>query len=506
MRHLKFLVCLLALSACTLNNGYETMNAILQKAEAIYQHPDGERYDTEQADTLQISPELNKAADFFVSKKDYKNAAKAYLFYGYAQKEENDKVSAMHSFKDAEHYGNIAGDSLTTARAQYNIAHILSDEMDFDESLAIAYNANKNFGNNYAELALLHNLMSISYIIQKKYDDAETHLKQALAYAEQGQSIKAKTKILNNYSVFYREQKKYRDAIDYLTLLKSIDTDSTLTLMFYHNMSTIYTYSDDYDSAAYYAQKALDLSKTIKVKPQTELSIYFFSYFIAKKQGKYQQALEYFEKNDMLKNKIQKEIENKNLYNIQRKYDYEALQNKMNRQIIQKQRIILVISLLLLLVSLIVIGLLLRQKKILKEDEKIRKELDQTKEELKNSIKPEVVEKELSRQLHLIITANRIAERADDFKKEWSPLVHKINNGKDNMFDAAVIAIERVYPNMHAIIKNKYPDLNETEAKVMLLSCSDLTNAEIGHILGLSVHSVNKSKTEIRKKICDKTE
>lgn len=155
----------------------------------------------------------------------------------------------------------------------------------------------------------------------------------------------------------------------------------------------------------------------------------------------------------------------------------------------------------MLLASIIVIGLLVRQKKILKEDERIRKELNKTKEELQKSVKAEVVEKELSRQIHLIITANQIAKNAADFKKEWSPLVYKINNEKDNMFEAATIAIERVYPDMYATIQNKYPKLNETEAKVMLLSCSDLSNKEIAGILGLSIHTVNKCRSEINRKI-----
>ena len=172
----------------------------------------------------------------------------------------------------------------------------------------------------------------------------------------------------------------------------------------------------------------------------------------------------------------------------------------MNQKIIQKQRIILTISFILLLVSIVVIVLLARHKKILKEDERIRKELDEMKEELQKSIKPEIIADEISRQLRLIISANRIAMHANDFRKEWSPLVYKINNEKDSMFEAASVVIERVYPGMFSAILKKYPNLNETESKVLFLSCTDLTNAEIGDILGLTVHTVNKSKSEIRKK------
>ena len=70
--------------------------------------------------------------------------------------------------------------------------------------------------------------------------------------------------------------------------------------------------------------------------------------------------------------------------------------------------------------------------------------------------------------------------------QQGSSLVYKINNEKRNMFEASVIAIERVYPDMYSVIRHNY---------------SDLTNTEIGYILGLSVHSVNKSRSEIRRKI-----
>lgn len=478
---------------------YEAMNAILLQADTIYQHPDGEIFDTCYTDAYQLLPELINAARFFVARHDNEKAAQTFLFCGYAQKEANDKASAMKSFKDAELYGNLSGDSLTTARAQFNIAKFMMADFEYDEVFDIAAIAENNFQNHYDEQAFVQNLIASAYILQKNYEIAELHLKQGLAFAEKGHSSRAKHKILNNYSVFYREQGNYEQAIHCLKQNME-EAESNALAINYLNIGMIYIYSNQFDSAAFYTQKALDLSKLINIKPETEVSIYFSLYYIAKMQENYPLALSYHEIHEKLLYKIQTGIAKKTLYNIQQQYDYEALQNKMNKQIIQKQRIILVVSFLLLGASIIVIGLLLRQKKIIKDDERIRQELDKTKEELQNSIKPEVLEEELSRQLRLIIKANRIAKTADDFKKEWSTLVYKINNEKDSMFEAAVVAIERVYPEMYRTIKMKYKNLNETDSKVMLLSCSDLTNTEIGYILDLSVHSVNKSRSSINKK------
>ena len=494
-----FFITLLACNSS--NEEYGIMCAVLRKAETIYQHPDGERFDSTDADTLLMLHELECAAAFFAEKKDFEKTAKVSLYSGYALKEINDMASAIKFFKDAEHYGNIAKDTLTVARAQYNIARVLFYENMYDESISLLKTIDSKFGDNHIERAFVHNLMATSYIVKKEYEIAELCLQKSLEYAEKEKSTKVKSMALNNYSVLYRQQRKYKEAID--CLLKNIEseTDSAQMLMFNLNMGNIYIYDNQYDSAAFYIKKAQELADIIKVKPTTKVSIYFSLYYIAKKQGNYQLSLSYHEQHESLQYQIQKELEKNNIYRIQRQYDYEALQNRLNKQIIDKQRVILIFSFILLIVSTVVIVLLVHQKNILKENKEIKQKLEKTKEELQNSIKLEIVEKELSRQLHLIITANRISERADDFKKEWKPLIHKINNEKDNMFEAALLAIECVYPDMYSVIRQKYPDLNDTEAKVLLLSCSDLTNAEIGYVIGLTVHSVNKSKSEIRRKI-----
>ncbi len=496
------LVVLMPLIACNpSDNEYDDMCNILHQVETIYQHPDGDRYDSEICDTIDLIPELTKTIAFFAEKSDYGKTAQGSLYCGYAQLEKDDKASAIKQFKNAEHYAGMSGDSLTMARAQFNIAKLWYYEKTYNDLLSIASIASKNFGNNYTELGFLNNLIASSFIIQKEYSTAEIYLQKALDYANKGNSARAIRKILNNYSVFYREQGKYDDAIYCLLQMKDFITDSTQLTMYYLNIGTIYVYNDDYNNADSYTQKALDLSKSVKTKPETKVSIYFLISYIKEKQELFKQSLDFYKKYSTLQYQIQKEKETKNIYRIQRQYDYEVLQNTLNEKIINKQRIILIISLLLLSVSIVVIILLVRQKNILKENKEIKQELDITKEKLQQSVKPEVVEEELSRQLHLIITASRINGRANDFTKEWGPLIYKINNEQATMFEAAVIAIERVYPDMYTTILQKYPNLNDTESKVLLLSCSDLTNTEIGYILGLSVHSVNKSRSEIRKKI-----
>lgn len=491
----------MALIACNSSDDeYNYMINTLQQAENIYQHPDGERFEYPGADSIQISYDLAKATEYFVDRNDYLNAAIASLYYGYTNMEINDKTSAMKAFKNAENYSKIAGDTLIMAHSIYNIARLLFIDHMPKDAIPLLKTADTLYCNHYMEKSHVQNLLALSYCLLKDYTNADIFINKGIEYAQIADSPESLWNIINNQSVIYREQEEYDKAINSLLQNRS-DTDSTHMLMFDLNLGSIYLYDDQYDSAAYYIHKALDIAEMHRVKPETKVTIYFYLYYILKKQGDFQQSLAYHEKHESLQYQIQKEKETKNIYRIQRQYDYEVLQNTLNEKIINKQRIILIISLLLLSVSIVVIILLVRQKNILKENKEIKQELDKTKEELQKSVKPEVVEEELSRQLHLIITASRINGRANDFTKEWGPLIYKINNEQATMFEAAVIAIERVYPDMYTTILQKYPNLNDTESKVLLLSCSDLTNTEIAYILGLSVHSVNKSRSEIRRKI-----
>ena len=47
----------------------------------------------------------------------------------------------------------------------------------------------------------------------------------------------------------------------------------------------------------------------------------------------------------------------------------------------------------------------------------------------------------------------------------------------------------------------KQADLTETEIKVCLLSCSDLSNAEIAEFLELRINTVNQTRSNLRKKL-----
>lgn len=70
-------------------------------------------------------PDLADASEYYKRKGDLDQAAHAAMLYGFDQKNFGDPKAATNSFKKAELYALMKGDSLTAARADYHIGDLL---------------------------------------------------------------------------------------------------------------------------------------------------------------------------------------------------------------------------------------------------------------------------------------------------------------------------------------------------------------------------------------------
>jgi len=275
-------------------------------------------------------------------------------------------------------------------------------------------------------------------------------------------------------------------------------------LILYLNLGKTYFKANEVDSAARYYQRVEEILSSTdvnNVKKETKLSAYRALSDFAERQNNAPLALQYRVNHENVLYDVMILRQNQTIYRIQRQYDYESLQNVMNRKIIQRHFTIMIISILLLIATIIVLVLQVRHKQLLKSEKEMKQQLDVLKQDLSQTVKSSVFDQEISSRLRLIILAQRTALKENDPKKEWQPLVMKIMNGKDDSFEAARSVLETAYPLLYSTIKENYPNLTETEAKVCLLSCSDLSNTEIAELLRLSVNTVNQNRSNLRKKL-----
>jgi len=490
--------------------------------------------------TLSTSPELERAAAYYAKKKLYDKAAHAALYSGFVQQHYNEKEAAMRSFKEAEQYGRLAVDSLTVAQAEYWIGKMLYDDYMEAKAITILNTADKYFGTQYGERAFVQNLEAVAYMVLKELDSADFCLKKSLAYAEQSQSQKAKRKALNNYAVYYRLKGNFSQAIICLRQIANETslTDAEKTLLYLNLGNTFATFGAS-DSAAVYYQYMEEFLPMADIKDDTKVSAYGALARFAESQGNAAVALQHFKTQKESLSKVLSNIEKRSVFRIQQQYDYESLQNEMNRKLIQKQRIITLFS-ILIIIGLIVLSVSqFRLAKIRKEESETKanlfhfiqqnKELTQKSEEqkqnqiylaqkhkeseqayedlLKEKTKQEQTSAEYGEKLSLALKKEQstmlrlhlfLQNQGDE---ELLKKLEKTVFGKKSHLDAMMENVDCIYPQLREIVKQENLGLDENEQLDVIMSYFNISRQDEALLLDKTTDMVDKIRNRSRKKI-----
>ena len=302
------------------------------------------------------------------------------------QLDSGNKAEALQLFKDAEHYSLLANDTLTVAYARYNIARCLGYYADKQETVSLLRSAAEGFSDDYANRAEALRELGDFYQIHSQFDSAEYYLEQAIVYAEQSGSTKAKRDVLSAFHTMYFNAGDYEKSADYLSQFwqtSITDADDNLLMYYYHDMGNIYYACGYLDSADYYYGRLEEL--VTHADPNEDTWFYYgvLSDY-AEECGDYETACKYgclYEEGNNLREIEQQE---NNLALISHKYDSEVMRNELNRKIIIKQRIIVIVSLVatLVLAALLVSQIRLARRR--KREAEINAELFHFKQQNKD--------------------------------------------------------------------------------------------------------------------------
>lgn len=456
----------------------EHIGVAFEQAQHIY--GEGEN------DTVLFIPELDKASAYYARKKDYRRAALSALYQGYAEKDYNRTV-AMNAFKVAERYGKLIHDSLTVARAQYQMGNMLCNDGVLNDALMMFKNSTVNFGNRYTEKALVLNAEACTYILLNDYANADTCLSQSLFFAEQGFSEGAKQKTLNNYAVLYRVKGEYDKALDYLKMVKpQNDQQKVLNQL---NFGNVFLAIGEMDSAAYYFSQMENLLSEVNIKDETKASAYASLSRFAERQGDYAKAVECLKNKELYIVKVKDRIEKDGLYRVQQQYDYETFRNEMSEKIIVRQRIILLMSLVVLFVFLLLI-ILQKRMAVIQKREKEAKE--RTLLYLQQYFA--ILEKQGQTMQKLAIVMDN---------KEDKALLDNLRAtvfGKKEPWEAMMEIFDTLHPKERERIRRQYPKLTEMEQKVIILSYFNVSRQDEALFLKTSIHTIDKLRISVKKK------
>ena len=456
---------------------------------------------------LSTGPELEYAANYFANKNQFDKAAHAALYSGFVQQHYEEKEAAMRSFKKAEQFGIIATDSLTMARAEYKMGKLLYYDGMEQEALVILKLAEKNMKNWHKDLALVKNLMAVCYMVQDDYGNAENCLQQSLSLAKKSYSEGVRQKALNNLAVLFRIQGEYKRALACLKqTVEGSDSNEQELLLYYLNMGKTFIAAADIDSAAHYLSQLEALLQKADVKAETKASAYSILCQFTENQGDVLLAEKYRAKREELLSKIIYQRQEQNIYRIQRQYDYESLQNKMNQEHAQIQRVIAIGTVFLLcLVALFLYRSSLRNKKEAEVNANLFHFMQQNKT---------LVESNMAQERRVFDTTQQLSDMYFAKFKTMQKLSFSIENPKNKIalkelekqvfgdgehWDGIKEVIDALYPGLWESITYKYPEMDEMERRVFILSRFKLPRMEEAALLGISTSVLDKLRTRVHK-------
>lgn len=473
------------------------MNMSLMQSKAIFTHPDGERRELSsriKAKKIYTMPELERAADYYAAKEEYHKASYAALYSGYVLRELRADDESMVFFKEAVKYAELIGDSLAFARASYNVAKLLYQKFLNEEALPVIKSADAYFGTQYDERALALNLIGCIKVNSLSFDEAENCFKQSIVYSQLSNSQIAYKKAMGNLSVCYREQGRYDDAINCVRQIKA-GTDTIRLFLNNMNFGKLYTCRKQYDSAAYYFNKVIDLLPVAKLKDDNVASAYNGLSKFEEARGNYKSALSYKQKQLVLHDKIHTQLREDNLYHINKKYDYEALQNDMNRRIISNYRIEIAMASVIIVVLAVAFALYYRIVQKNKKEAEIKATLMRVLNDNEALIrdKSETISEKLRSMQRLEILTK------DQKDKYLLSNLEKEMFGDKNHWEVMTDLFNTIYPGLYDTLKEKHPDLSELERRVYMLSNFNLSRLDEALLLDVSTSVLDKARGKVKK-------
>ena len=246
-------------------------------------------------------------------------------------------------------------------------------------------------------------------------------------------------------------------------------------------------------------------------KQETLASAYNVLSRFAEKQGDITKALRYREQHEIMVSQIFSQLQDQVIYNIQKRYNYEALQNRMNQKLIRRHHIIILVSILAVLGLVALAVSKIRLAKIRKQEAEAKNRLfhfmQQNKELQQKHEDSEKVAMDYAQQLSNALNKEAlIMQRLEIYlgnqgdKYCLSSLNNAVFEDRDH-WEALMIVFDTLYPDVRKNLAIQYPELTEMEQKIFILSYFNMSRDEESLLFKKSVHMVDKWRTSGRKKM-----
>ena len=408
---------------------------------------------------------------------------------------------AMAMYKQTIDAAKSEGDTALLGLAQQYMGMLLLEQWSFDEAINMLSESAMTTKDNPTMLSYTNAAIGRAYFIMDSTDKSIQYFKDAVGYAEQSGDNDVISVAYQNIGALYQEIGIYNQALDYIRLSLRYNNEEKEIPRYHLNLAYIFSNMNENDSCSYYENLLKNEIDSIEDQAM-KTSIYYFLAKRAMDDNDYESAYHYYKNFAEMDIEMLEERLQQNVLEIQKKYDYEKVQNEYNVKLLRKHRLLMSS----LFVTLITGMLLYIQTKInlrkRKEELKMKDEILKFENEVLrlNEIKDDY-KRNLEWKYMLVYSMTLMDRNKSNSESHYKMIKGRIYHNTETAFDAILKIFNEEHPGLAEQIKEKYPTLSDTEYKVCLMALTPFTSQETADILGKSINTVNKARTSIRKKL-----
>ena len=408
---------------------------------------------------------------------------------------------AMATYKQTIDAAKSEGDTALLGLAQQYMGMLLLEQWSFDEAINMLNESAVTTKDNPTMLSYTNAAIGRAYFIMDSTDKSIQYFKDAVGYAEQSGDNDVISVAYQNIGALYQEIGIYNQALDYIRLSLKYNNEEKEIPRYHLNLAYIFSKMNENDSCSYYENLLKNEIDSIEDQAM-KTSIYYFLAKRAMDENDYESAYHYYKNFAEMDIEMLEERLQQNVLEIQKKYDYEKVQNEYNVKLLRKHRLLMSS----LFVTLIPGMLLYIQTKInlrkRKEELKMKDEILKFENEVLrlNEIKDDY-KRNLEWKYMLVYSMTLMDRNKSNSESHYKMIKGRIYHNTETAFDAILKILNEEHPGLAEQIKEKYPILSDTEYKVCLMALTPFTSQETADILGKSINTVNKARTNIRKKL-----
>ena len=475
------------------------MEYLVTKVQAKYKNYDNIKYDTNIFETRKYFDKKAQSSKLTAHSRKYQMYAHLYSACVYDERGEYE--NAMSDYKTAFTLAENMQDSLYMWRINNYIAELFSKQTYWDEALK-NYKKSVVLAKNDIEKAKSYSQVARLYYINNDIDSSLINIKQSIIIAEQIQDMNTQSHIYQNAYVFYNNNNENELAWKYLNMSFEKNRNPLQENLYNLNFLSFFLDKNDLNSANEYVKKLRREFETM-VSSHTKAAIcetltkYYLEYDMYDSALYYQKELAYIYED------INEQNLEQNIYEIQKKYDYELQRNIYQTKL--NKRLLLIICILIVLLFVTILSFIIitkskRREKVLSKQvddlSNISNDYDKFKHEVKESFDNSLKERlNIIRKVNIFERNNKSSKNIKEIKE------YAYGSPYKTAFEASVDVIESSFNKITTFIKESYPELNETEYKICILSITPLSTDDIANIVELGSDSVRKSRSNIRKKL-----